>query len=113
MLDTEKSKCYNTKKLRYNLMENTTINQRCNNCKYFRQHYAISFSSFHTVCCGHCTNKELTPKEKRSFPFAHGCNMWESNEEEKARMAKSMEHSVEEMAERLNQILQILKLDRQ
>lgn len=94
-------------------MKEKTINQGCTNCIYFVQHYVIIGSSFHTACCGHCTNKELTPKDRRSFPFTNGCELWAINKEKKAERTEIIENIIKEMEKHLNEIKQILKFDRQ
>lgn len=76
----------------------------CENCKYYFQHYGWIANQFIKICCGHCINRNLTAKEKRSFPFNNGCEEWQPKKNEIARQKKNLKDILDYMAKRLDEI---------
>lgn len=83
----------------------------CENCAFYTQHYAWSANQFVKICCGHCINRNLTAKEKRSFPFIYGCAEWQPKEKEIARQQESLKEILNYMAKRLDEIKKWLELN--
>ena len=81
--------------------------KRCENCRYFLQHYIKQNSRFFNVCCGHCinqSNKKMTPLKT--------CEFWEDIAIAKEERKRSIMNTLEFMSERLNEIAIILSDDR-
>ena len=64
------------------------------------------------VACGHCVNHDLTPKEKRRFPFPQSCPQWEPEDIAKGERRKSIEAYFSSLCKRMEEIAFILRDDR-
>lgn len=64
-----------------------------------------------SVCSGHCRERKLTAKERRSFPFICGCEKWESDEEIKENRKQNIAEVMADIRNHLCQIEQILLQD--
>ena len=80
----------------------------CENCKYFVQHYAKHGINISNVSCGHCTNRKLTKIQKKKRLQAKHCEHWESNETEKETQHESLEAALRQIAEQLSAIAALL-----
>lgn len=93
-------------------MENQS-NKTCQNCKYFIKHYAKYNGYYYQVTgCGHCINNNLDLREsskrfKRAFP----CEYWEPEVLQKIERRNNIKENLIWMAQRLEEITQILKDD--
>lgn len=92
------------------MMEN--FKTTCEGCRYFFQHYAKCGSCLIAVKCGHCVNRVLTPKEKRSFPYLHDCPQWEPAEIAKEERKRVIEDYLSSLCKRMEEIAFILTEDR-
>lgn len=91
-------------------MENNKQPQEktCKKCKYFLQHYIKHNTRFDTVCCGHCTNKNI---KKFKPKYNEECEFWEDNAIIIEERKQSINETIEFMCDRLHQIALILEDD--
>ena len=83
----------------------------CKNCRYYSQHYSIQGTRYNTVCCGHCMNRDNKKRHcKKADPY-EVCEYWESVEIQKEERKRSIKETLEFMAERLDEMAEILKDD--
>lgn len=92
-------------------MDNKKIAKSCATCKFFYQHYVKCETKFMTTNCGHCFNRNLTPKEKRSFPFLNGCDFWEQQETNIEEQNKTIKSIISAINKRLEKIYDFLNSD--
>lgn len=86
----------------------------CENCRYFSHHYAKDNTSYYTVFCGHCLNRELNKKgENEKRPYIAGCEFWEPIEIRKEERKESIKSTLKDMKKKLDEIAMILKDDEQ
>lgn len=93
------------------IMDKQIISPNCKTCKYFNQHYVKLDTKFMATNCGHCFNRNLTPREKRNFPFLNGCDLWEQQEINLDERNKTIENIIRNINERLQQIYEFLNAD--
>lgn len=83
----------------------------CNNCKYFIQHYIKKDIKYHPIG-GHCINDKSPAAQKRKIINICGsCSFWESNSAKKAKREEKIKLTLVEMQESLKQIALILQDD--
>ena len=81
----------------------------CENCRYFSQHYAKDNTSYHSICCGHCLNRELAQKDKKKRQYIRACEFWEPVEIRKEERKECIKNTLRFMAQRIEEIAMILK----
>lgn len=94
-------------------MKNAKQEKTCENCRYFSHHYAKDNTSYHTVCCGHCLNRELDKKENKNKkrPYNVACEFWETIAIKKEERKEAIKDTLQRMAQRIDEIAMILKDD--
>lgn len=76
---------------------------KCENCKYYAQHYIMRNKDYHITNCGHC----LKRKDKKILPFP--CKYWDDIAIKEEERKKSIKQTLEMICERLNNIADVLK----
>ncbi len=87
--------------------------KKCENCKYFLQHFTCSANRFFLKTnCGHCVNKNFKSIKKNTFIEKNSaCNKWEPKIELLEKRKEAIETVLRRMAKDICDIRQILKLD--
>ena len=90
-------------------MENT---QKCISCKFYIEHYVISGKVLRPIG-GHCSNNDLKKSRNvNKFALQENCDKWEDNSSVKKERHRSINETIEFMSERLNQLVEILEIER-
>lgn len=94
-------------------MKEVKNEKTCENCRYFSHHFAKDNTSYQTVCCGHCLNRELDKKENKDKkrPYKVACEFWEPFEIRKEERKEAIQITLRSMKKRLDEIAMILKDD--
>ncbi len=97
------------------IMESTSVTKKCVECKHYVQHYIRSGTAFRAACCGHCACKERNSKLQNKFhiPDIGSCELWEPVEIDSETSGAQIEKTLFEIAQKLNDIANILLLDKQ
>lgn len=86
--------------------------KKCENCKFFIQHYYKATYFFQKMIFGHCTNSEIPWKvRKRNVCCDSCCDKWESGKDLKAKNRESIIAEIRKMKKTLTEIAQILSDD--
>jgi len=78
----------------------------CRNCRYYSQHYSKIGIRYGAVGCGHCFNQN----NKKMRPIEN-CELWENIAIAKQERKRLITETVEFMAERLDEMVILLKDD--
>ncbi len=93
-------------------MNNDCNEKNCQNCLYYRAHYVIIATRFQPID-GHCVNSALNAKQKRTHYATHeSCGYWEPDDDCKTKRNKRIEAAICDMEKHLNDIKQILEIDK-
>lgn len=79
----------------------------CTTCGNFVQHYRKNRSRFVPVCCGTCTKRTLTARERRNLSLV-GCAEWIPMEEQLKARRSDIDKTLQTIAENLDHIAKIL-----
>lgn len=89
-------------------IKNTDLKQ-CQNCKYFLQHYFKGKKKFAPAIHGHCTREKLKTKYRIRYIDETACNFWQPAELREQERQKSINSDLNSIANRLEEIVQLLK----
>ena len=90
------------------------MNKQCIQCKYFHLFYVKSGDFFMQTCIGHCVyNTKLSIKNSIKKAYDDNCSFWESNAEILKVRHKKIEHRLITMSKQINEIVQILKTEKE
>lgn len=85
--------------------------KKCENFKYFCQHY-VQMNTFYTSAyCGHCLKNYTNNTFKKCRANDTACELWESIAIKKTKQKESIKSSLKDMAAKINEIAMILKED--
>lgn len=88
------------------------VNEKCQSCKYYKEHYIISGTSLMPIG-GHCVNKKLVNFHRRNpYALQENCDKWEDNFSVKKERHRSIKETIEFISERLNRLVEILEIER-
>ncbi len=82
------------------------VEQKCQNCKHFHQHYALDRRKLHKVDCGHCGLESI----KRKKPDANICNNFVLAEPDEAAFV-SKEYLSKELLQYMMQLELLPKIE--
>lgn len=83
----------------------------CHSCKYYERYY-VKKNSYYMSAGGQCKNDEFNADRKRKpFLLQQACAFWETDEDKTEERMESIKKALCDMADRLNQIVNILKDD--
>lgn len=86
--------------------------EKCKTCKFFLQHYIKKNTTFWSINCGHCVNRQLNgPRVKNKYALHQNCEFWESGEGNKAERLENIKEVLRDIKKHLNEIAIILKDD--
>ena len=86
--------------------------KKCENCKYFCQHYTKIHAFYNSVFCGHCLKNYTNTTFRKCRANNTACELWESIDIRKAEREESIKRTLKNMAEQINEIAMILKEDK-
>lgn len=94
-------------------MKKETIDNNCRNCAFFVKHYANLNGTFYLVGgCMHCINTNLSLRESnKRMSNTVKCEYWQPETIQVEKRRKCIEAYLQDTAERLLEIAQILKED--
>lgn len=85
----------------------------CDNCRYFLKHY-VNYNGDYKVLptCGHCVNNNFTKSQRdKIVARERKCEFWEPHEIQTEQHRKSIKEVLRSMADRIEQIADILQKD--
>ena len=86
--------------------------KKCENCKYFCQHYTKIHAFNNSVFCGHCLKNYTNTTFKKCRTNNMAYEFWESIDIRKEERKESIKRILKNMAEQINEIAMILKEDK-
>lgn len=86
--------------------------KKCENCRYFCQHYVQMDTFYTTVYCGHCLKNYTNNTFKKCRANDTACELWESIVIKKTKQQESIKSALKNMAAKINEIALILKDDK-
>jgi|GEM_PF-1497707 hypothetical protein len=85
--------------------------KKCENYKYFCQHYTKIHAFYNSVFCGHCLKNYTNTTFKKFRANNTACKLWESIDIQKEERKESIKRTLKNMAEQINEIAMILQED--
>ena len=86
--------------------------KKCENCKFYIQHYIKKAHSFQKLFRGHCSNWDTPLKiRKHDVYFDSCCDKWEQREDLKTDNRESIKTVIRDIRKSLAEIAFILKDD--
>ena len=86
--------------------------KKCQNCRYFSQHYAFTACQFRAINCGHCicTDLKLKESEKRN-KLNLDCEFWEPKQIKKEEVKQSIKDYMSNVFNQINTIVQYIEAE--
>lgn len=85
--------------------------KKCENCRYFVQHYSKRGSCFRIIDCWHCENPNVTFHDRNIKPHECSCEFWQDIQIKQDERKKGIEYILRDMARHVGEIAMILKDD--
>lgn len=82
--------------------------KRCENCRYYSNHFSKQGTRIDNVHCGHCLHKKIRNYKRQPLEL---CENWETIEIQKEERKRDIEEAIIAISERLDEIALILKDD--
>ena len=85
----------------------------CEECRFFKVHYAIADTEFYKTSFGHCSS-DLATRDKIRYIRTHNtaCKHWQPMKPTVLERREILKDTLSELAERLNEIALIIEHDR-